>query len=113
MHRTTILTLLIAAVMSVALFFLKYEVTHLEEELERLNKAIDGDHEVMHVLRAEWSHLNDLERVRSLSHRYLELGPTSPLRIVTVDQLPPALEAAAQSAPGQPALQTQPKRPAR
>ena len=102
MRRTTIFTLLIAVMMSIALFFLKYEVTHLEEELDHLNKAIDSNHEVMHVLRAEWSHLNDIERVRSLSHRYLELGPTSPLRIVTVDQLPPALEAAAQAAPAQP-----------
>lgn len=102
MRQTTIFTLFVAAVMSVALFFLKYEVTNLEEELDTLNRAIDSNHEAMHVLRAEWSHLNDIERVRVLSHRYLELGPTSPLRIVTIDDLPPAPEAAAEAAPPRP-----------
>ena len=35
MRQTTVLTLLPAAIMSVALFFLKYEVTDLEEEFFR------------------------------------------------------------------------------
>jgi len=90
MRQTTIFTLLVAAVMSVALFFLKYEVTHLEEELDKLNRTIDQNQEAMHVLRAEWSYLTDIERVRALSHRYLDLGPTNPIRIVTIDDLPPA-----------------------
>jgi cell division protein FtsL len=92
MRQTTIFTLLVAAVMSVALFFLKYEVTHLEEELDRLNRSIDQHQEAMHVLRAEWGHLTEIERVRALSHRYLDLGPTNPIRIVTIDELPAAAE---------------------
>jgi hypothetical protein len=88
MRRTTIVTLLLAAVMSVALFFLKYEVTGLEDQLDGLNHSIDQDRETMHVLQAEWGHLNEIERVRALSHRYLDLGPTPPSRLVTLDQLP-------------------------
>ena len=53
MRQTTVLTLLLAAIMSVALFFLKYEVTDLEEELNILNKAIVADQEGIHVLKAE------------------------------------------------------------
>ena len=111
MRQTTMFTLLVAAIMSVALFFLKYEVTNLEEELETLNRAIDANHETMHVLRAEWSHLNEIGRVRSLSLRHLELGPTNPLRIVTIDELPPAVEAEAHIAP--PVPPSVPKRTAR
>ena len=94
MRQTTIFTLLIAAVMAVSLFFLKYEVTNLEQQLEGLNKSIVADHEAIHVLKAEWSHVNEIGRVRELSQRYLELGPTSPARIVTIDELPDAVEAA-------------------
>ena len=52
MRSTTILTLLLSAVMSVALFFLKYEVADLEQELGVLNRAIMEDQEAIHVLNA-------------------------------------------------------------
>lgn len=92
MRQTTIFTLLIAAVMAVSLFFLKYEVTNLEQQLEGLNKSIVADHEAIHVLKAEWSHVNEIDRVRQLSQRYLDLSPTKPARIVTIDELPDAVE---------------------
>ena len=105
MRQTTAFTLFIAAVMAVSLFFLKYEVTNLEQELESLNRKIVADHEAIHVLKAEWSHLNEIERVRELSQRYLDLAPTSPARIVTLDELPIAIEPQVQAAaqgPSQP-----------
>ena len=110
MRQTTIFTLLVAAVMSVALFFLKYEVTHLEEELDALNRAIDANHEAMHVLRAEWGHLTEIERVRALAQRHLDLGPTHPLRIVTIDELPTAVEPEPKALVAAPAPQKRPVR---
>ena len=87
MRQTTVLTLLLAAIMSVALFFLKYEVTDLEEELNILNKAIVADQEGIHVLKAEWSHLNDVARIKDLASRYLEMKPTQPMQIKSVEEL--------------------------
>ncbi len=98
MRQTTVFTLLVAAVMAVSLFFLKYEVTNLEQQLDGLNRSIIADHDAIHVLKAEWSHLNEIERIRTLSHRYLELGPTNAARIVTIDELPAAVEEQAQAA---------------
>jgi hypothetical protein len=92
MRQITAFTLFVAAIMAVSLFFLKYEVTNLESELEGLNKKIVADHEAIHVLKAEWGHLNDVERVRELSARFLDLAPTSGARIVTLDELPTAVE---------------------
>jgi len=106
MRQTTAFTLFVAAVMAVSLFFLKYEVTNLEQELEGLNKKIVADHEAIHVLKAEWSHLNEIERVRSLSQRYLDLAPTSPARIVTLDELPIAVEPQVQAQVPAPAKKT-------
>jgi cell division protein FtsL len=87
MRQTTILTLLLAAVMSVALFYLKYEVTDLEQELDVLNRAIVTDQEGIHVLKAEWSHLNDVARIKDLASRYLEMKPTEPTQIKSIEDL--------------------------
>ena len=81
MRQTTILTILLAAVMSVALFYLNFEVTELEDELDNLNTKIVSDRETIHVLKAEWSHLNDVNRLRDLAERYLEMQPTAPVQV--------------------------------
>jgi len=92
MRQTTIFTLILAAIMSVALFYLKYEVTDLEQELDVLNKAIIADQEAIHVLNAEWSHLNDVARIKDLAKRYLKMIPTDPKQIKSVNDLSNILE---------------------
>jgi len=86
MRQATIITLLVAAMMSVALFFLKYEVIDLETELNLLNRAIVSDRELIHVLEAEWSHLNDTVRLKNLAERHLKLRPTQPSQLRTVEE---------------------------
>lgn len=81
MRHTTLITLFAIGVMTVALFYLKYEVTTLEEELELLNRTIVSDQQAIHVLRAEWSHLNETDRLRDLAERYLTLEPVRPAQI--------------------------------
>ena len=87
MRQTTILALSMAAVMAVALFYLKYEVTDLETELDALNRAIVSDREAIHVLKAEWSHLNDVGRLKDLADRYLYLEPTDPAQIKAAEDV--------------------------
>lgn len=81
MRQATIITLLVAAMMSVALFFLKYEVNGLESELGELNRGIVSDRESIHVLQAEWSHLNNIQRLKALAERHLNLSPTDPAQL--------------------------------
>ena len=73
MRQTGIFAVFIAALMSVSLFYLKYEVTNLEDELNLLNSSIASDREAIHVLKAEWSHLNNLNRLGDLGKRKLSL----------------------------------------
>ena len=106
MRQATIITLLVAAMMSVALFFLKQEVIDLETELNLLNRAIVSDRESIHVLEAEWSHLNDTTRLKDLALRHLKLRPTQPAQLRTADE---PLAPRELGAPGQritPAAQT-------
>ena len=77
-RNTTVLAIFIVAVTGVALFYLKHEVTNLEDELKTLNRSIVAEREAVHVLNAEWSHLNDVGRLKGLSMKYLELRPTEP-----------------------------------
>ena len=87
MRQTTILTLFVAAVMSVALFYLKYEVANLEDRISYLNSSIVDHEEGIHVLNAEWSHLNNVSRIKDLASRYLQMYPTNSDRIKSIDDL--------------------------
>ena len=80
-RNTTLLAILIIAVTGVALFYLKHEVTNLEDELKTLNRSIVAEREAVHVLQAEWSHFNDVGRLKDLSMRYLELRPPEPKQL--------------------------------
>ncbi|HJO71807.1 MAG: hypothetical protein QF450_11855 [Rhodospirillales bacterium] len=89
MRPATIVSLLLAGVLSLALFALKYQVQDLEDELVELNRTIFADEEAIHVLKAEWSHLNDPRRLRSLARRHLGMKPVTPNQLATIADLPP------------------------
>lgn len=87
-RHTTVLALLLAAGLSLVLFSVKYQVQDLEQELDALNRSIAADRQAIHVLNAEWSHLNNPDRLRVLSDRYLGLTPIEPEQLGTIDRLP-------------------------
>ena len=89
MRQTTFITLFCAAFLSIALFYLKYEVSELDQELNFLNRAIVEDQEAIHVLKVEWSHLNDIYRLEDLAERHLKMRPTEPAQITTAEKLAP------------------------
>lgn len=69
------------------LYKVKHDVRELEEELAGLNRAIQERRDRIHVLEAEWSLLNEPERLRDLATRHLALAP------LRADQLARASEA--------------------
>ena len=89
MRPATFVPLVLAGVLSLALFALKYQVQDLEDALVTLNRPIFADEEAIHVLRAEWSHLNDPRRLRSLARRHLGMKPVTPNQLATIADLPP------------------------
>ena len=93
-RHSTLLFLLLAGALSLALFVLKYQVQDLEDELMQLNRTIVSDTQAIHVLKAEWSHLNDPARLRALSERHLNLSPVHPVQLGTLEDLPETVPAA-------------------
>jgi hypothetical protein len=90
MRGVTILWAILATVAGTALFLLKYEVQGQEERLRDLRKDIVDTEEAIHVLKAEWSYLNDPARLREQAERHLALHPLKPSQIGTIDSLPMA-----------------------
>jgi len=83
----TVLWTLLALVVGVALFTLKHEVQSLEEELAHINKDIYENEESIHVLKAEWSYLNDPQRVGALADRLLGMKPIKPDQLSSIEEL--------------------------
>ena len=78
----------VAVMLIYGLYTMKYEVQRLEARLQSLNEQLAFEREAMRVLRAEWSFLNDPERIEKLAARHLDLAPVSVHRISAMARLP-------------------------
>lgn len=85
----TLISMAVGALVAVFVFALKYEVQDLENEYERLSRSIDRERQAIHVLTAEWSHLNEPSRLRTLAREQLDLDAITPDRFGGADRLPP------------------------
>jgi cell division protein FtsL len=88
MRQSTILFLIIAGVLGLGLFLLKYEVADLERKISSLNREIVQNREAVHVLGAEWSYLNEPSRLAKLASQHLGLKPVTPAQLGTLDSVP-------------------------
>ena len=88
MGRGTLLWIILVVTVGFGLFHVKYEVQTLEDDLQRLNAETTKEQEQLHVLRAEWSYLNQPSRLQELSARYLPLIPLDAEQIGAIDQIP-------------------------
>ena len=83
MRHTTLLFLLLTGAISVTLFSIKYQVQDLEDDLDKIRKSIIAEHQAIHVLEAEWSHLNNPERLGDLARRHLGMRPVNPAQLTS------------------------------
>jgi cell division protein FtsL len=59
-----------------------------ERELAALKAQVAREHEAIRVLKAEWSYLNQPERLQTLAREHLSLAPTGASQIVVLASLP-------------------------
>jgi hypothetical protein len=99
---TTLFWLGLVAVVSFAMFEVKYAVMDLEDQLAKVNRAIVADDDAIHVLKAEWSYLAQPSRLDDLSHRFLALGPIGTAQLGTIESIKmrPVPPVVADAAPG-------------
>lgn len=85
---TSVVLLVLAAIAGGALFHVSFEVSALDDRLGSLNRGIKDDREAIHVLRAEWSFLNQPERIEELARRHLDLTPVTGHQLTGAGTLP-------------------------
>ncbi len=83
----TTLWMTLAVIVGSGMFVLKYEVQDLEVELASIDSGIRQNQETIHVLKAEWSHLNNPERLRVLSAKHIGLTQVKPEQVVSFSAL--------------------------
>jgi hypothetical protein len=85
---TSLILMVLAATAGGALFQVAFEVSELDDELALLNRDIRTDRDAIHVLRAEWSFLNQPERLEELTRRHLDLLPVTGAQIAGTGAVP-------------------------
>ncbi|AVM76281.1 cell division protein FtsL [Magnetospirillum gryphiswaldense] len=101
---STILLTLAAGLVGIGLFYVKHQVKEQEARLAELNQEIRANQEAIHVLKAEWSFLNDPARLKQLSEKYLDMKVMGPTQVTTMqalrhDAAPPHASVAAMPKP--------------
>lgn len=67
---------------------MKNQVQTLEKQLVSINRDIQEDIKTIHVLKAEWSHLNSPSRLRKLALKHISLNPVRAEQIINYSALP-------------------------
>ena len=80
--------LALTSFVGVGMFVLKNQVQTLESELNHINASIQDDVKSIHVLKAEWSHLNSPQRLRNLASKHISLNPARAEQIINFSELP-------------------------
>lgn len=73
-------------------YHVKYEAQRKAAALAKIDAQISREDEQLKVLDAEWSHLNEPERLQALAERHLALGRISAEQVVLVSDLPARFE---------------------
>src|SRR5690349_2934853 len=86
-HRGLLFWSVAAVATAVGLFSVKYKVQDLEEKIDRTNQKIIESQQATHILRIEWAHLNEAERIEKLAQKFLKLEQASIKQVVRADSL--------------------------
>ena len=76
------------------LYLVKYEVKEVKTAALAVERQLNHEREMLHMLRAEWAYLNRPERLRDLAGKYLQMREVSGEQLVALNLLPEADQAA-------------------
>jgi cell division protein FtsL len=84
MRQSTLLFTALALIVGFALFKVKYEVVEVEQKLTQTCRQIKREKENIHILKAEWSHLNEPQRLQALAEKYLDIKPMKTEQVAAI-----------------------------
>ncbi len=86
-----LVSVLVAGAAALGVFHVKYRAESLAEQVARLQKDVDEEHEKLLLLKAEWSYLIQPVRIQKLAENFysqLQLQPLEAEQITDIDLLP-------------------------
>ena len=86
-HRGLLFWSIAAIATAIGLFAVKYKVQDLEEQIDRTNQKIIESQQATHILKVEWAHLNEAERIERLAQKHLKLEPAGIKQVARLDTL--------------------------
>ena len=86
MQRSTLLFLLMSLGVGFLLFQVKYAVVEIEDKLIVVTRQMKREQENIHILKAEWTHLNEPQRLQKLAEKFLDVVPANVQQMVSLDQ---------------------------
>ena len=86
-HRGLLFWSIAAVATAVGLFAIKYKVQDLEEQIDRSNQKIITSQQATHILKVEWAHLNEAERIEKLAQKFLKLEQAGIRQVARLDIL--------------------------
>lgn len=99
MRRMTLLWLFLAALSGGTLYHTSQQVTDGHARLATINDDIRKENETIRVLQAEWSYLNQPDRLEKLSRQYLHLQPLQGRQFAKLGDIPAQPATATPDAP--------------
>ena len=103
MPRGFVLWLIVMSAIGWGVYQLKYQVQGLEAQLARTNREIVAEQDAIHVLKAEWSYLNQPRQISAMAKKFLEVAPIGPRQMVTLTMIPSRAEGAVPATKPEPA----------
>ena len=86
-HRGLLFWSIAAVATAVGLFTVKYRVQDLEEKIDRTNQKIIASQQATHILKVEWAHLNEAERIERLAQKHLKLEQATIKQVARLETL--------------------------
>jgi hypothetical protein len=84
MRKLTVIAICMSVIVCVALFDLKNRVTALDRELQQVRREIVATNQTVHILQAEWAHLNQPDILNQLVSEHTALAPINAEQLVTL-----------------------------
>ena len=86
--RATLIWMFLATAAGIGLFVLKYEVKSMEGQLATIHENSIKNLEAAHILKAEWSYLNQPAHLEDLGRRLLALKPIKATQTIKINRIP-------------------------
>ncbi|TWT06076.1 hypothetical protein [Reyranella sp. CPCC 100927] len=87
-NRGILFWVMAAIFTGIGLFMVKYQVQTLEEKIDGINRQIVENQRATHVLKVEYAHLGELQRIERLNEKFIHLQPIALRQIGRIDQVP-------------------------